>query len=640
VLVGRLERLAVAVVAIIVLAAHAWAGQFGIDPVDEGYFLSLADRVRQGGLPYRDFDTYYTPGIFYLYAAAFDLCGPTLTPIRWIIAVQWSIFWLLLYGLARRVVSPAFAVLPFAVLASVEPSPHWPAVHPGWMSLLAALLALEMVTRHHQSGRVVWIAAAGAAAALGFVFKQNVGAFTAIGIAGYIALRPRLEGGTWLSALRVAFVASVGIAVMLVLRLGDDPLFFVTLLLPLVATLLVLMVRGHTLAGAVQHGAYPGSLVAEAALAGGAFLIVTLLWLVPLMVALGPEHTPFALFLGSVNQGALFMPIGPPPRGAHVVGLVAIWLPAVVALIIQRWHRRVWRSVLTTALPVSALVIWLPTLSASGEAVQPTPGLRPLIVQLDAELGWLYLYLPAISAWAALAWSRGGRALVVGPLGWYLLFGTLVALAIYPRVDLLHAMMAGPPLFVIGAWVLARAHRALTAHAGRIGKALVFVALLSLPVAAATPYTAWRIVSTVRDDPYLPELATYVPLGVERASVLVKPRTALEIGGAVNYVRAHTSPGDTLFAFPMLPIVNFLADRPNPARFNHFLAKALTHEDMANVVASLKANPPPYIVWDHAGIIVWQAEPANRIITDYIWQCYEQVDSFGLVLILQRRPCS
>src|SRR5687768_6217483 len=64
----RAEHLAVALVAVLVLAAHVWAGQFGIDPVDEGYFLSLADRVHQGALPYRDFDTYYTPGVFYLYA--------------------------------------------------------------------------------------------------------------------------------------------------------------------------------------------------------------------------------------------------------------------------------------------------------------------------------------------------------------------------------------------------------------------------------------------------------------------------------------------------------------------------------------------------------------------------------------------
>jgi hypothetical protein len=201
-------------------------------------------------------------------------------------------------------------------------------------------------------------------------------------------------------------------------------------------------------------------------------------------------------------------------------------------------------------------------------------------------------------------------------------------------------MMAGPPLFVVGAWVLARAHASLTSNAGTFGKTVVFIALLSLPVAAAAPHAAWRAASMLRDNPRLPAPATYVPFGVERAAVLVKPRTALEIGSAVNYVRSHTRPGDTLFAYPMLPIVNFLADRPNPTRFNHFLDKALTPADVSNVVESLKAHPPPFIIWDHAGIIVWQIEPANNVLTDYIWRCYEQVDSFGLVLILQHRSCT
>ena len=60
----RREVLGVALMVLGFFAAYAWSAQFWIDPVDEGYFLDLADRVQHGALPYRDFATYYTPGVF------------------------------------------------------------------------------------------------------------------------------------------------------------------------------------------------------------------------------------------------------------------------------------------------------------------------------------------------------------------------------------------------------------------------------------------------------------------------------------------------------------------------------------------------------------------------------------------------
>jgi len=60
---------------------------------------------------------------------------------------------------------------------------------------------------------------------------------------------------------------------------------------------------------------------------------------------------------------------------------------------------------------------------------------------------------------------------------------------------------------------------------------------------------------------------------------------------------------------------------------------------MDGVIASLGANPPRYVVWDHAGVIVWDTDAANRPLSDYIWRCYSEVASFGLVLVLERSQC-
>src|SRR5919199_5518612 len=106
------EPLAVGLGTLAVLGAYAWMTRYRIDLVDEGYFLDLASRVQHGQLPYRDFDTYYTPGLFYVQAAALALFGPNVLVSRALMVGLRVACGLLLYTLARRVASPAFAAVP------------------------------------------------------------------------------------------------------------------------------------------------------------------------------------------------------------------------------------------------------------------------------------------------------------------------------------------------------------------------------------------------------------------------------------------------------------------------------------------------------------------------------------------------
>jgi len=209
----------------------------------------------------------------------------------------------------------------------------------------------------------------------------------------------------------------------------------------------------------------------------------------------------------------------------------------------------------------------------------------------------------------------------------------------YPRVDTLHAMFAGPPLFVVGAWALWRAWRALTGQAGRLLGAAVFAALLVVPAAAVAPHAYWRYVTIVHADPRAPVPPPYIPLGLERAPVLAPRHIAESIRGAVDFLQAGTALGEPVFAYPAVPLFNFLADRPNPTRFDHFLPGALTPEDLAQVVASLEAARPRYVIWDHGGVVYWHTQTANAPLSDYIWRCYAQVANFTPYLILERREC-
>src|SRR5882762_516700 len=108
---GR-EVLGGAVLGLAVLAGYVWSGHLWIDVVDEGYFLDLADRVRLGALPYRDFATYYTPGIFYLFAAILKVFGASVLPIRYLMAGLRAIAAVLMYSLGRRVAPWPWALVP------------------------------------------------------------------------------------------------------------------------------------------------------------------------------------------------------------------------------------------------------------------------------------------------------------------------------------------------------------------------------------------------------------------------------------------------------------------------------------------------------------------------------------------------
>ena len=92
-----------------------------------------------------------------------------------------------------------------------------------------------------------------------------------------------------------------------------------------------------------------------------------------------------------------------------------------------------------------------------------------------------------------------------------------------------------------------------------------------------------------------------------------------------------------MLVYPAAPLLNFLADRPNPHRFDHFLQGALSSADFVQVIDALERSRPRYVIWDHRGVIVWQTDQANRPLSDYLWRCYQQVASFHFYLVLERR---
>jgi hypothetical protein len=634
----RIEVAAVLLASVAIFAIYAWSGRFWLDLIDEGYFVYLGSRVHAGDLPYRDFDTYYTPGIFYLFAWTFDLFGVSVEPIRLLMSgvrVLWAVA---LYGLTRRVAPWPFALLPFAAIAAVDAAPLFPEPHPSWLAMLATFGVIEAITRHQGTNARRWIVVAGALAGVAFAFKQNVGAFDALAIGAYALLHERPLAGRLLLAAQWIIALALGAAVSALVWPGLSSPLAATVLLPLLATLalLVWLAWSHTEVDGWTGGLRP--LVLDTVVSGAAFVAVTLAWLVPLTLALGVGGVPWGLFVGNVNQGALILPLDPPSPGTRPVLLAATLLPIAAALPRGRSGLPPQRM-LAGALVVSGLLPLVPVGPRLEDLGLEDPGLYPLLSALEAELGNLFTYVPAFGAWAGvamLALTLRRRA-PSGVLGWYLLAGTLSALALYPRIDTIHAMFAGPPLLVVGAWALAVAHRTLAGQANRIVQTLVFLTLLVIPLAAAAPHVYWRYVTIVHADPRSPTPPAYVALGLARAPVQMPEHLARSIRGVVEYVQAGTPPGDPFFVYPVDPLFYFLADRPNPTRFNHFIAGALTQSDLQAVIADLERRKPRYVLWDHGGVTYFKADLTNRELSDYIWGCYTQVANFTPHLILERR---
>ncbi len=157
-----------------------------IGPHDEGLMLQAAARIADGQLPYRDFWWNYAPGQPLLLAPFDALLGPSLVPWRVLRVGLDAVVALLAYRLVAREVAEVAGRLPDA--------PRWLAALPllAWLAVAGAMafptgpgpnpaaLALGLGALLAAPRRVVL---AGVLAGLAAVFRLEIGAAAALGVA-------------------------------------------------------------------------------------------------------------------------------------------------------------------------------------------------------------------------------------------------------------------------------------------------------------------------------------------------------------------------------------------------------------------------------------------------------------------------
>lgn len=162
----------------------AWYARLRLPFQDEGSTLALAARILRGEVFYRDLDAYVLPGAAYLLAAAMRVLGDDLAVARALAGVVFCGTLLALYAVALRVVDRNGAALFALSLLGMKflAWPMWTSYFYGDVALCLAFASMALMLhawREHEV-RVPGVAAAGLAAGLSLLCKQNVGIYLAL----------------------------------------------------------------------------------------------------------------------------------------------------------------------------------------------------------------------------------------------------------------------------------------------------------------------------------------------------------------------------------------------------------------------------------------------------------------------------
>jgi len=554
------EGLLVALVAL----ACLWPFRlYGFDLVDEGTLLVQIERAAAGERPYVDFETGYTPIYFLLESALLNVGGVVAVRTAGVLlhAATVAFVWITVRGFGGVLLAAAVAALYTAFLfpVSLRNGAPFNIPYPAW---IAAALALRVVcdtagaafrgSDPKRRRQYLWGVGLGA----GFIFsvKPNAGLLAVAGAALALAAtwsRESTIDGAVASVLR--FAAPLACVVL-----------FGSALLGAYAPALFLPVVLAAWASRPSELGTGRAVESSLVLAGG-FLVVLLLWVVPLLRALGPSEVARNVLLLDGGVIAAYLQPFPWPSASTVLLALGLVAGALAA------HRR------------PDLAPWAVVASLVGGVLAGAfEGAR-----LAAESALLWLGPLALSIGLA---DRELRADARARS--FLVFSAIWSLQLFPRPDLIHVAMGAPPVAVAVALVWQRYAALWRAAASPRARQLVPLAATAVVAALALG----RVAPTL--GPRLLEPATALALG-PRAPLVVLARHADEwrpIEELVAAIRERTDPTETVFAFPDVAGLGFLAERSQPYFHLYFVPGRPDRTGEERALARLREVEPPLVV--------------------------------------------
>ena len=631
-----MRRLAPVAVAGLAAAYFASFLTYGVNLEDEGSLLHGIARTLGGELPYVDFHTGYTPGVFYLNAGLLHLFGRSVVPVRAALAVVNAATVGLLFALARPLAGGALAAaaalgyaafLPF--FAGEFASFNIP--YPAWYAGAAWLATQAAFDRWVAGARRGALFAAGLGAGVAFAFKPNAGMLAVLACALALGLLAagdgdpdRRAGRALLMLVALALVVLLARALVVLLTLDTDWLAF-----PMIAAAPLALAAGRLLIARARV-AHAGRLVPALALVALGAALATLPWLAYLLARLGPvRFASDVLLLGSGAERVYATPYPEPrafPAGWAPLAAAALVGVAVLGLAAERGRVARGTALATAAAGASALGVLVALVARMPE------GLRRSVLWQVEETG--FFLVPALGLAAVVVALRRLR----GQLGaegrrWLvaLVFALVMYVQLYPRVDSMHLVLAAPSALVLGAGAAARVarawSRALGVAAGRLTTA-VAAAAGALALAAALPNAA----ALLRPQTVLASAALPVHAEAGHAADL------RALGALLDYLAPRLAPGAPLFGFPAVALVPFALGRPTPTPHDYFFPGRPDHRAEAEVVRALAAARPRYLVTLNRRLGFFEDAPAYYfILRAFVREHYALAARFGRYDVLAWR---
>jgi len=329
------------------------------------------------------------------------------------------------------------------------------------------------------------------------------------------------------------------------------------------------------------------------------------------------------------------------------------------------------------AVPLVVLVVWLVMKGALIPYLQTSFYDVPFLVAKHYPMGGVFQLPPAslsLLAWRTFALTRAclvyvmlagyGCAICYFVARWRRhheldVRDSCLAMAMAVGIPLFHTAFtrlegiqlfwAVPPAVIVLTglwerlyeWMRSCARRLITQPETRSRRA---AALLAVALLALTGSLLWVTQYTVRKRKAVTLLQNYrvaplpprlrcVPLDLDRAGILVPENQSKQIKSVVEYITAHTKPGEPVFLLPHEGVLHFLSDRPPPTRFSTAMFTEFRPAYVSEALEDLEKNPPRLAVYvDDKSVEKYIDVPLEERIgplLDYVRTHYTEVDAIG-----------